>query len=114
MTITAEKSSGTESTIPRVSWLPMVVIAMAQVLMSFNVSALPVSIGGIVASFGTTPASVSTAIVAYSVSVAAFIMLGAKIGALIGSRRVFQGAVLIFGLAMALMTMKPREILTAQ
>jgi hypothetical protein len=37
----------------RVSWLPMVVIAMAQFLMSFNVAALAMSIGPMVATFDT-------------------------------------------------------------
>lgn len=37
------------------SWVPMIVIAMGQMLMSFNVSALPVSMSGIVASFDTPP-----------------------------------------------------------
>src|SRR5271169_4277455 len=82
------------------SWLPMIVIAMAQILMSFNVNALPVSIGGIVASFDTPPTTVGTAIVTYSLFVAGFVMLGAKIGALFGSRRVFQAMVVLFGAAM--------------
>jgi hypothetical protein len=30
----------------KASWLPMIVIALAQIKMGFNVSALPVSIGG--------------------------------------------------------------------
>ncbi len=85
----------------------MIVIAMAQVLMSFNVNALPVSIGGIVASFKTPPTTVGTAIVTYSLFVAAFVMLGAKIGARLGARRVFQVTVGLFGVAMALMTLSP-------
>src|SRR5262245_5591015 len=32
-------------------WLPMIVIAMGQMLMSFNVSAIPLSMGGMVESF---------------------------------------------------------------
>jgi hypothetical protein len=85
------------------SWLPMIIIAMAQVLMSFNVNALPVSIGGIVDSFETPPTMVGTAIVTYSLFVAEFVMLGAKIGARLGSR-VFQATVGLFSAAMALMT----------
>jgi MFS family permease len=87
------------------SWLPMIVIAMAQILMSFNVNALPVSIGGIVTSFDTPPTTVGTAIVTYSLFVAAFVMLGAKIGVLFGSRRVFQAMVALFGTAMVVMTL---------
>ena len=83
----------------------MTVIAMAQILMSFNVNALPVSIGGIVASFDTSPTTVGTAIVTYSLFVAG--MLGAKMGALFGSRLVFQAMVVLFGAAMVIMTLSP-------
>ena len=92
---------------PHTSWLPMTVIAMAQILMSFNVNALPVSIGGIVASFDTSPTTVATAIVTYSLFVAGFVMLGAKMGALFGSRLVFQAMVVLFGAAMVIMTLSP-------
>ena len=44
----------------------MVVVALAQILMAFNVNALRVSIGGIVASFDTSPTTVGTAIVTHS------------------------------------------------
>jgi hypothetical protein len=37
------------------SWLPMIVIAMAQILKSFNINSLRVSMAGIGASFGTPP-----------------------------------------------------------
>jgi hypothetical protein len=56
----------------------MIVVAMAQILMSFNVNALPVSIEGIVAGFDTPPSIVVTAIITYSLFVAGFVMLGAK------------------------------------
>ena len=82
---------------PQGSWLPLIVTAMTQVLMSFNVNALSVSIGGIVASFDTSPTTVGTAIVTYSLFVAAFVMLGARICALWGTRPVFHGAVALFG-----------------
>ena len=62
------------------SWLPMVVIAMGQMLMSFNVAALPVSMSGMVSSFNTPPTTVGTAIVMYSLGVSGFVMLGGKLG----------------------------------
>ena len=42
-------------------WLAMIIIAMGQALMSFNVAALPVSMGGMVESFNTPPTTVGTA-----------------------------------------------------
>jgi MFS family permease len=84
----------------KASWLPMVIIALAQIQMGFNVSALPVSIGGIVEDFNTSPSSVSTALVVYSLAVAGFVILGARLGKLIGSRLAFQIGVIFHGLAM--------------
>ncbi|MGG7378469.1 MFS transporter, partial [Escherichia coli] len=45
------------------SWLPLIVILVAQIQMSFNVTALTVSVGGIVHTFDTSPTSVGTALV---------------------------------------------------
>jgi MFS family permease len=88
-------------------WLPMIVIAMGQMLMSFNVAAIPVSMGGMVASFGTPPTTVGTAIVLYSLGVSGFIMLGAKLGQRFGSKVFFQAAVVLFLAAMVTMVASP-------
>jgi MFS family permease len=85
----------------------MIVIAMGQALMSFNVAALPVSMGGMVASFNTPPTTVGTAIVMYSLGVSGFIMLGAKLGQRFGSKFFFQAAVAMFLAAMVIMVTSP-------
>jgi MFS family permease len=84
-------------------WLPMIVIAMGQMLMSFNVAAIPVSMGGMVDSFQTAPTTGGTAVVLYSLGVSGFIMLGAKLGQRFGSKIFFQAAVALFLVAMVLM-----------
>ncbi|MGB3429206.1 MAG: MFS transporter [Burkholderiaceae bacterium] len=89
------------------SWLPMFVIGMGQTQMSLNINALPVSIGGIVAEFNVAPTTVGTAIVAYSLGVAGFIMLGAKLGQMFGSLKVFRAATLALLVAVALVTFAP-------
>jgi MFS family permease len=91
----------------RDSWLPMVVIAMGQMLMSFNVASLPVSMGGMVESFGVPPTTVGTAVVLYSLGVSGFIMLGAKLGQRYGSKIFFQAAVVLFLAAMVTMVLSP-------
>ncbi len=88
-------------------WLPMIVIAMGQALMSFNVAALPISMGGMVRDFGVPPTTVGTAIVMYSLGVSGFVMLGAKLGQRFGSKTFFQAAVSMFMLAMILMVLSP-------
>src|SRR5262245_30091128 len=91
----------------RDSWVPMIVIAMGQMLMSFNVSAIPVSMGGMVESFNTPPTTVGTAVVLYSLGVSGFIMLGAKLGQRFGSKTFFQSAAGLFLLAMVIMVVSP-------
>ena len=91
----------------RVSWLPMVVIGMAQFLMSYNVAALAMSIGPMVATFDTPATTVGSAIVMYSLMVAAFVMLGGKLGQQLGSKRVFQAMLVVFGAAMVIITFCP-------
>lgn len=91
----------------RDSWVPMIVIAMGQALMSFNVAALPVSMGGMVESFDTPPTTVGTAIVMYSLGVSGFIMLGAKLGQRFGSKVFFQAAVALFLVALITMVISP-------
>ena len=75
---------------PRESWVPMITIALGQMIMSYNVASLPVALGGMVSSFGVPPTTVATGIVAYSMIVAGFVMLGAKLVQRFGASRVFQ------------------------
>jgi MFS family permease len=89
------------------TWLPMIVIAMAQILLIFNVSTLQVSIEAIASSYNAPATAVGTAIVTYSLVVAAFILLGGRIAPVFGSRRMFRWMVLLFGAAMTLVALSP-------
>ena len=84
-------------------WLPLVVIVLAQLQMAINISALPVSLGPISEDLGAPATAAATALLLYSLFVAAFVMLGSKIGKLVGERRVLQVGVVAHGGAMALM-----------
>ncbi len=88
-------------------WLPMVVIAMGQALMSFNVAGLPISMGGMIESFNVPPTTVGTAVIMYSMGVSGFVFLGAKLGQRYGSKIFFQASVSLFLLAMILMVTSP-------
>jgi MFS family permease len=98
------------------SWVPMIAIALGQMIMSFNVASLPVAMGGMVSSFGVPPTTVATGIVAYSMLVAGFVMLGAKLTQRFGALQVFRGAVILFCVGQVLMTFSPTATLmiTAQ
>ena len=78
------------------SWVPMIAIALGQMIMSFNVASLPVALGGMVKSFNVPPTTVATGIVAYSMLVAGFVMLGAKLAQRYGALQVFRAAVVLF------------------
>jgi MFS family permease len=100
----------------KASWLPMIAIALGQMIMSFNVASLPVALGGMVKSFGVPPTTIATGIVAYSMLVAGFVMLGAKLVQRYGPARVFRTAVVVFGASSTLMTFSPTAnlMITAQ
>jgi len=85
----------------------MIAIALGQAIMSFNVSSLPVALGGMVESFGVAPTTIATGIVAYSMLVAGFVMLGAKLTQRYGAVRVFRLAVLLFCASQVLITFSP-------
>jgi MFS family permease len=84
-------------------WLPLVAIVLAQLQMAINISALPVSLGPISEDLDAPATAAATALLIYSLFVAAFVMLGAKVGKLVGERRVFQASVVAHGAAMGLM-----------
>jgi predicted MFS family arabinose efflux permease len=98
------------------SWVPMIAIALGQMIMSFNVASLPVALGGMVESFHVPPTTIATGIVAYSMLVAGFVMLGAKLTQRYGAARVFRVAVVLFCISQVLMTFSPTAtiMITAQ
>jgi len=91
----------------RASWTPMVGLFLAQILMSFNVAALPISIGGMVEDFGVPPTVASTTIVVYGLVVAALVMTGAKLGQRVGWVLIFRCMVAVFAASSLLMILSP-------
>ncbi|HEY2587811.1 MAG TPA: MFS transporter [Tepidisphaeraceae bacterium] len=85
------------------AWLPLVVIVLAQIQMSFNINALPVSVGRIAEDLHVPATSIATAMVVYSLFVAALVMVGAKLGRMLGERLVFQAGVAVHAVAMGRM-----------
>jgi MFS family permease len=85
----------------------MIALFLAQILMSYNVSALPVSLGGMVETFGVSPTDVSTAIVTYGLVVAALVMVGAKIGQRVGWVIMFRIVVALFAVSALTMIFAP-------
>lgn len=101
MSATATASTPGQTVEVRASWLPLIVVVLTQIQASFAVNALTVSMGGITTDLNTPATTVGTAITAGTFAMAAFILLGAKIGAKFGSRRVFQIALVVHAASMA-------------
>ena len=79
-------------------WLPMVILGSAQFVMVLDSSVMNVSISQIVADLDTTIQGVQLAITAYTLVMAAFMLVGAKLGDIWGRDRVFAIGLAIYGL----------------
>ncbi|RLP70664.1 MFS transporter [Mycetocola reblochoni] len=85
----------------------MIGLFLAQILMSYNVAALPVSLGGMVSDFDVPATDVSTAIVTYGLVVAALVMVGAKLGQRVGWVIMFRLVVALFAVSALMMILAP-------
>ncbi|MBK0422578.1 MFS transporter [Leucobacter sp. CSA2] len=85
----------------------MIGLFLAQVLMSFNVAALPISLGGMVQDFDVPPTVASSTIVVYGLAVAAFVMTGAKLGQRVGWVLIFRIVVVAFAGSSLIMIFSP-------
>jgi MFS family permease len=92
---------------PQASWVPMIAIALGQVIMTFNVASLPVALGGMVQSFKVPPTTVATGIVTFLMMISGFALLGAKLNQRYGALNVFRAGVFLFGAGQVLMTFSP-------
>ena len=89
----------------RESWVPMIAIALGQAIMSFNVASLPSPSAAWCGASACRPRSARGS--SYSLAVAGFVMLGAKLVQRFGATRVFRVVVALFAVAQVLMTFSP-------
>ena len=73
----------------RNKWVPIAILASAQFVMVLDSSVMNVSISQIVADLNTTIQGVQLAITAYTLVMAAFMLVGAKLGDIWGRDRAF-------------------------
>ncbi len=79
-------------------WMPIVVLASAQFVMVLDSSVMNVSISQIVADLDTSIQGVQAAITFYTLVMASLMMLGAKLGDVLGRSRCFAIGLAIYGL----------------
>ena len=88
-------------------WLPLVILAAAQFVMVLDSSVMNVSISQIVHDLNTTVTGVQSAITMYTLVMAAFMLVGAKLGDIWGRDRTFGGGLAVYGLGSAITSISP-------
>jgi len=81
----------------RNKWVPIVILASAQFVMVLDSSVMNVSISQIVEDLDTTIQGVQLAITAYTLVMAAFMLVGAKLGDIWGRDRAFALGLAVYG-----------------
>ena len=88
-------------------WLPMLILASAQFVMVLDSSVMNVAISQIVKDLDTTIQGVQTAITLYTLVMAAFMLLGAKLGDIMGRNRAFAIGLTIYGIGSLTTALSP-------
>jgi MFS family permease len=88
-------------------WLPMVILASAQFVMVLDSSVMNVAISQIVEDLDTSIQGVQTAITLYTLVMAAFMLLGAKLGDILGRNRAFAIGLGIYGVGSLTTALSP-------
>ncbi len=92
---------------PKVNWLPLVALAIAQFVMVLDQSAMNVSISALVDDFDTTVTTIQAVITLYCLVMAMFMLTGGKIGDIVGRRRTFVIGLVIYALGSAVTAVAP-------
>src|SRR5438309_3056219 len=85
----------------------ILILGTAQFVMVLDSTVMNVSISQVVADLDTTVTGVQTAITAYTLVMAAFMLTGAKLGDLFGRRRVFAIGLVIYGAGSLITALSP-------
>jgi MFS family permease len=88
-------------------WLPLVILASAQFIMVLDSSVMNVSISQIADDLNTTITGVQSAITLYTLVMAAFMLVGAKLGDILGRDRAFGLGLAVYGLGSLITSQSP-------
>jgi MFS family permease len=88
-------------------WTAIIILASAQFVMVLDSSVMNVSISQIVADLDTTIAGVQLAITAYTLVMAAFMLVGAKLGDIWGRDRAFAIGLAVYGTGSFITALSP-------
>jgi MFS family permease len=85
----------------------LLILASSQFLMTLDTSVMNVSIRSVANDLGTTVTGIQTAITLYTLVMAAFMITGGKIGAVIGRRRAFAVGLTVYALGSLITALSP-------
>src|SRR3954467_6333427 len=88
-------------------WLPLIILAAAQFVMVLDSAVMNVSISQIVEDLDTTISGVQLAITMYTLVMAAFMLVGAKLGDIYGRDTIFAVGLAVYGLGSLLTSLSP-------
>ena len=88
-------------------WLPLAILGAAQFIMVLDSSVMNVSITQIVDDLGTTIQGVQLAITLYTLVMASFMLVGAKLGDIFGRDRTFAIGLAVYGLGSLITALSP-------
>jgi MFS family permease len=91
----------------RNNWFPIAILASAQFVMVLDSSVMNVSISQIVADLHTTVQGVQLAITCYTLVMAAFMLVGAKLGDIWGRDRAFAIGLAVYGTGSFITALSP-------
>jgi len=91
----------------------LILLAMAQLILTLDSTVMNVSISTLVVDLNTTVAGVQSAIAFYTLVMAAFMITGAKIGDIIGRKKAFTVGLIVYGTGSLITSLAPNiQVLT--
>ncbi|MFC9842995.1 MFS transporter [Streptomyces sp. NPDC060223] len=88
-------------------WRALIVLGTAQFLMVLDTSVMNVSISQLVEDFDTEVTAIQAVITLYALVMAAFMIIGGRLGDIFGRRRLFLAGLVVYGTGSALTAVAP-------
>ncbi|GHF52093.1 MFS transporter [Streptomyces griseosporeus] len=88
-------------------WRALIVLGTAQFLMVLDTSVMNVSISQLVEDFDTEVTAIQAVITLYALVMAAFMLIGGRLGDILGRRRMFLVGLVVYGVGSALTAAAP-------